>query len=157
MLPIARENGARGRKGTRAPLCTLSTRVECRARSLLKTLLEKGLLPRGRTTRPSRGLLLSSWGPQLEHGRAVSHPVTLLAAVPAATTRLRIARASTRPLSALSFYCLFFLFGTAHSRDSTFRTRLNAAELIRLLKSCPSLRSFLRFSGEINQLNKSQA
>ena len=67
----------------------------------------------------------------------------LFPATPITATRLRIARASTRLLS-VAPYCLFFLLGTAHSRDKTFRTRLNAAELIGLLNSRSSLRRFSR-------------
>ena len=84
-------------------------------------------------------------GGRLPLGRAVGYPVTiLLPVVPAPATRLRIARASTRPLSALPYYCSFFLLGISHSRDSTFRTRLNAAELVALFNSRPSLRRFSR-------------
>ena len=45
-------------------------------RSFLETLLERGLLPRRRTTRLSSGLLLPSWGLQLPLGRTVGHDVT---------------------------------------------------------------------------------
>ena len=144
MLPIVRENGACGRKGARALLCTLSTRMGCRARSLLEPLLERGLLPRGRTTRPSSGVLLPSWGLRLPLGRAVGHPVTLLPAVPAVATGLQIARASTRSLSAWPYYCSIFLLGTTHLRESTFWTKLNAAKLVGLLNSRPTLRRFAR-------------
>ena len=123
---------------------TISTHVGCRVRSLLKTFLERGLLPRGRTTRPSSDLLLSSWGPRLSLDWAVGHPVTLLPAVPAAATRLRIARASPRPLSTSPHYCSFSLLGTARSCDSTFRTTLSASELTGLLNSRTSLRRFSR-------------
>ena len=116
----------------------------CRTRSLLETLLERGLLLRGRTARLSSGLLLSPWGPQLPLVRAVGRPVTLLSTVPATVTRLRIARASTRPLSASPYSSCVFLLGTAHSRDSTFRRRLSSAELIGMRNSRPSLRHFSR-------------
>ena len=116
----------------------------CRTRSLLETLLERGLLPTGRTIRPSSGLLLPSWGLRLPLGRAVGHLVTLLPAVPATATRLQIARASTRSLSTWPYYCSFFLLVTTLSRDSTFWTRLNAAELVGLLNSRPTLRRFAR-------------
>ena len=144
LLPITRENGARGRKKTRALLCTLSTRVGCRPRSLLKRLLERGLLPRGRTTRLSSGLLLSPWRFRLPLGCAVGHPLTLLPAVLAASMRFRITGASIRPLSAAPYSSCFFLLGTAYSPDSTFRTRLNVAEIVGLLNSRPSLRRFSR-------------
>ena len=114
----------------------------CRVRSLLETSLERGLLPRGRTTRLSSGLLLPSWGPRLLLGRAVGRPVTFLPAVPAAATRLRVARARARPMSASPYYSCLFLIGTAQWRDSTFRTRPNAGELTGLLDCRPSLRRF---------------
>ena len=76
--------------------------------------------------------------------QSVGHPVTLLPVVLAAATRPRIGRASTQPLSASPYYCSFFLLSITHSGDSTFWTRLNAVELIRLLNSRPSLRGFSR-------------
>ena len=106
LLPISRENDARGRKGTRARLFTLSTRVRWRVLFLLKPLLERGLLPRARTTGLSSGLLLSP--PRLPLGRAIGHPETLLPAVLAAASRLRVARAHLtpgRPALLLLLFC----------------------------------------------------
>ena len=50
----------------------------------------------------------------------------------------------------LALLHLFFLLGTARSRDSTFRTRLNAAEMIGLLNSRPSFRRFSR--GRVHEI-----
>ena len=138
LLPIAKDKGARGRKGTRALLRTLSARVGCRVRSLLKNRM----LPRGHTNRLSSRLLLPSWSPRPPLGRAIGHPMTFLPTIPETVVWFQIAITSTQPLYTALYSSCLFLVGTAHSRDSTFCTRLNAGETIGLLNSCPGLRRF---------------
>ena len=122
------------------PSLEKTARVGYRARYLLKIIL----LSRGHTTTLGNDLLVSPWGPQFPLGCAVVDPVTLLPAIPETAAQFQIARVSTPSLSVAPYYSCFCLLRTARSRDSTFHTRLNVAELIGLLNSPPSLRRFSR-------------
>ena len=96
-------------------------------------------MPRGRTTGLNSGPLLPSWGPRLSFGRACSQPSCETPSRSFSSCHAASNHQSehSSPVC-LALLILFFFLGTTHSRDSTFWTRMNVAELVGLLNSRPN-------------------